>query len=98
MLMWYIDLRANDVFEFETFLSNFEKMSAYTTSCNSLFTITLDDFNDRSSVWWTRDKITIEATQLESLTTVHGFHQLVSQPTHLLPQTLSCIDLIFTDH
>ena len=28
---------------------------------------------------------------------VHRFHQLISQPTHLLPQTSSCIDLIFTD-
>ena len=28
---------------------------------------------------------------------VYGFHQLISQPTHLLPQNSSCIDLIFTD-
>ena len=47
--------------------------------------------------WWTKDKTTIKATQLESLTTVHGFHILISQPTHLLPQTSSCIDLIFTE-
>ena len=33
----------------------------------------------------------------ESLTNVQGFHQLISQLTHLLPQTFSCIDLIFTD-
>ena len=48
-------------------------------------------------VWWTRDKTTIEGTQLECLSSVYGFHQLLSQPTHLLPQTSSCIDLIFTD-
>ena len=58
--------------------------------------ILLGDFNARSSVWWTRDKTTIEGTQPESLTSVHGF-QLISQLTHLLPQTSSCIDLIFTD-
>ena len=34
---------------------------------------------------------------MESLTPVYGFHQLISQPTLLLPQTLSCNDLIFTD-
>ena len=28
---------------------------------------------------------------------MHGFHQLISQPTHVLPQSSSCIDLIFTD-
>ena len=78
-------------------MSKFEKVLSDTTFCNSLFTIILGDFNARSSVWWTRDKTTIEGTQLESLTSVYGFHQLISQPTHLLPQTSSCIDLIFTD-
>ena len=28
---------------------------------------------------------------------MYGFHQLISDPTHLLPNSLSCIDLIFTD-
>ena len=88
---------SQNIFEFENFLSKFEKVLSDTTFCNSLFTIILGDFNARSSVWWTRDKTTIEGTQLESLTSVYGFHQLISQPTHLLPQTSSCIDLIFTD-
>ena len=88
---------SQNIFEFEFFLSKFEKVLSDTTLCNSLFTIILGDFHVKSSVWWTRDKTTIEGTQLESLTSVHGFHQLISQPTHLLPQTSSCIDLIFTD-
>ena len=78
-------------------MSNFEKVLSDTTLCNSLFTIILVDFNARSSVWWIRDKTTIEGTQLENLTSVHGFHQLISQPTHILPQTSSCIGLTFTD-
>ena len=88
---------SQNIFEFEIFLSKFEKVLSDTTLCNSLFTIILGDFHAKSSVWWTRDKTTIEGTQLESLSSVHGFHQLISQPTHLLPQTSSCIDLIFTD-
>ena len=28
---------------------------------------------------------------------MHGLDQLISDPTHLLPNCLSCIDLIFTD-
>ena len=82
---------------YENFLSNFEKLLNYTTSSNGLFIIILGDFNARSSVWWTKDITTTEGTQLESLTGVHGFHQLISQPTHLLPQSSSCVDLIFTD-
>ena len=70
------------------FSSNFE---------NHLFTIIVGDFNARPSARWTRDKTTTEHTQLESLTTVHGLHQLISKPTHLLPQSSSCIDLMFTE-
>ena len=84
-------------FEFDNFLSKFEKVLSDTTSCNSLFTIVLGEFNARSSVSWTRDKTTIEGTGLESLTSVYGFHQLIAQPIHLLPQTSPCIDLIFTE-
>ena len=36
-------------------------------------------------------------THIESLTTMHGLQQLISDPTHLLPNSSSCIDLIFTD-
>ena len=74
-------------------MSNFEKVLNDSTFPNSLFTIILGDFNARSSVWWTKDKTTIERTQLESLITVYWFQQ----PTHLLPQTSSCTDLIFPD-
>ena len=31
------------------------------------------------------------------LTSLHSLHQLVSEPKHLLPQSNSCFDLIFTD-
>ena len=88
---------SQDSFEFEKFLSNFEKVLSHTTLCNSLITIILGDFNARSSVWWTRNKTTIERTKLNSLTSVYGFHQIILQPTHLLSQTSSCVDLIFTD-
>ena len=27
----------------------------------------------------------------------HGLHQLISEPTHLLPTSSTCIDLIFTN-
>ena len=87
---------SKDSFEFENFLSHFEKVLSDITSYNSLFTIILGDFNARSSVWWTRDKTIIEGTQLESLTTVHGFHQLISKPTHLLPNAiLHCFNITF---
>ena len=71
---------SQDDIEFQSFLSNFEIILSDTTTNNALFTTILGDFNVRSSACWTNDKITTEDTKLESLTTVHGFHQLISQP------------------
>ena len=39
----------------------------------------------------------LEGTNTDSLTGMHGLHQQISDLTHLLPNSLSCIDLIFTD-
>ena len=80
---------SEDSFEFQFFLSNFEKVLSYTASFKSLVTIILGDFNVRSSVFWTRENTITEEIQLESFTTVPGFHQLISQPTYLLPQNSS---------
>ena len=37
-----------------------------------------------------------EGSHIDSLTNTYRFHQLISDPTHLLPNSSSCIDLIFT--
>ena len=83
--------------ESENFLSDFDELLSKTASSSSLFTLILGDFNARSLSWWKKDKTTAEGIHLEALTSLHNFHQLVSEPTHLLPQSNSCIDLIFTD-
>ena len=61
------------------------------------FTIILGGFDARSKSWWADGTTSPEGTDIDSLTTVHGLQQLISEPTHLLPNSLSCIDLIFTD-
>ena len=68
-----------------------------TASSSSLFTVILGDFNARSSFWWKNDKTTLERACLEALICLHGFHQPITEPTHLFPTSISCIDLIFTD-
>ena len=94
VLVLYIGLWAKMFLNLKIFSTSWE---SYATSCNSLFTIILCNFTARSSVQWTRDKTKIEGTQLKSLKNMHVFHKLKSKPTHLLPQTSSCIDLIYTD-
>ena len=35
--------------------------------------------------------------QFDTLTSPYGLHQLINGPTHILPSSSSCIDLIFTN-
>ena len=83
--------------KFENFLSDSEELSSKTASLSSLFSLILGDFNTRSSSCWKKDKTTAEGIHVETLTSLYNFHQLISEPTHLLPQSNSCIDLVFTD-
>ena len=36
--------------------------------------------------------------QIESISSLYGFSQLILKPTHILGNSSCCIDLIFTDH
>ena len=83
--------------EFESFLSGFEDMLSSVLFSKSQFTVILGDFNARSSSWWSNDITNPNGILIDSLTTTHGFKQLISDATHILSQSLSCIDLIFTD-
>ena len=64
---------------------------------NPEFSIILGDFNVRSNKWWVGDTQTSEGSQIDSLTTSYGFTQIISEPTHILKNSSSCIDLIFID-
>ena len=39
----------------------------------------------------------MEGTKIDSVTTSYGLEQLITQPTHLLAKSSSCIDLIFAE-
>ena len=49
----------------------------------------------RSTTWWSGDKTATEGTNTEALTFYHGFEQVINEPIHILPNSASCIDLIF---
>ena len=83
--------------QFDDFLSNFEELFNDAHIFQPAFTDILGDFNARSKSWWSGDSTTIEGTRLDYFVSTHSFHQLISEPTHILRISLSCIDLIFTD-
>ena len=59
--------------------------------------ILLGDFNAKSKSWSINDTTTEEGTILENLTSLFGLNQLISDPTHILQHSSSCIDLIFVN-
>ena len=83
--------------EFANFLENFEKLLYQIQQFRSSFVVILGDFNAKSKSWWNKDITSNEGSQIDSLATTYGVQQLVSDPTHILPNSSTCIDLIFTD-
>ena len=80
--------------EFEDFLFNLEKLINQIKQLKPSFTIILGDFSARSSDWWPDDITSPEGTHINSLISIYGFDQLISDPTHILPVSFSSIDLI----
>ena len=60
------------------------KLLNYIKQFRPSFTITPGNFNARFISWWSEDVTSHEGTHIESLTTIHGLQQLISDPTHLL--------------
>ena len=83
--------------KFESFFSGFKDMLSSILFSKSQFTVILGDFNARSATWWPNDITNINGTIIIFLTRTHGFKLLISDATHILSQSMSCIDLIFTD-
>ena len=83
--------------EFELSLTNLENLLADITYRNPHFMLLLGDFNAKSKMWFINDQSSREVSQLESLTSLYGMKQLIAEPSHVLENSSSCIDLIFTN-
>ena len=83
--------------EFADFLENFEKRQYQIQQFRSFFVVILGDFNAKFESLWNEDITSNEGSQIDSLATTYGLQQLISDPTHILPNSSTCIDLIFTD-
>ena len=45
-----------------------------------------------------REKTSYVRAKIDALTTQFGLQQIIKEPTHILAESSSCIDLIFTSH
>ena len=88
--------------ELESFLTKFEHSETYVDSSipvKSSVSVILDDFNAKSTSWWSNEIDSAEGTKSSSrsFSTSNGFHQWIDEPTHIQRNCSSFIDLTFTD-
>ena len=57
----------------------------------------MGDFNARLSNWRKYDVSKNDGIQIDFTTSTHGLEQLINEPTHILSNSSSCTDLIFTN-
>ena len=56
----------------------------------------IGDFNAKSSNWYLNDVTSFEGSQIEFLASQFAMSQVINEPTYILDNSKSCIDLIFT--
>ena len=77
----------------DSLIYNFEKLITDIYCRKADFVLMIGDFNAKSCNWSINDTTTPEGAQLDSITSLYGMKQLISEPTHILQQSSSCIDL-----
>ena len=77
-------------------LENFEANLEFASSQRPNLIVVTGDFNARCSNWWKNDRGSTSGSKTDCITTSYGLSQIRNKPTHILPNSSSCIDLIFT--
>ena len=81
---------------------NFEMRISYKVCSMQFFAksspfsiVLLGDLNAKLSKWYGNDSTSYEGTKIDGITSQFGMQQLINEPTHILPASSSCVDLIF---
>ena len=82
--------------DFEKFKNGWENTILNINNSNPYLTIFICDFNARNTFWCDSDIINTEGLDLSELSSHRNLHQLINTPTHILPNSESCIYLLFT--
>ena len=81
---------------FDSFLNDLKLNLDAITDNNPFLVAAINDFNTRPSSWCINDKSNYERTKIDYLATEYDLKQVINKLTHLLQNSSSCIDLIFT--
>ena len=82
--------------EFSQFKKIWEQTMININKHNPYILIFVGDFNAINTNWWDGDINTSQGLDLDEISSYHGLHQIINNPTHILSNSASCIDLLFT--
>ena len=82
--------------EFQEFKSNLEINLDVLSANNPFLTVMIGDFNAKSSNWYLNDVTSFEGSQIEFLASQFAMSQVINEPTNILDNSKSCIDLMCT--
>ena len=83
---------------FDQFVDNLELTLDEVANYNSFLTVVLGDFDVKSENWHKHDKTSYKGAKIDALATQFRLQQIIKEPTHILAESSSCIDLVFTSH
>ena len=81
----------------DNLLQLFEERLQDIFKLKSSFVLTTGDSNCKNFNWYLGDPVTPQGARVEALTSFYGLNQLIKTPTHLLQNSATCIDLVFTN-
>ena len=81
--------------EFESFAYNLGLNLNSVALINPYLIDVLGDFNAQTKGWYPIGKTTYEGIRIDGITSQLGLEQLIHEPTHIIEERFSCIDLIF---
>ena len=82
--------------KFQEFKSNLEINLDVLSANNPFLIVIIGDFNAKSTNWYLNDVTRFEGLKIEFLASQFAMSQVINEPTHILDNSKSCIDLIFT--
>ena len=88
-----LDIQSKD--EFESFADNLELNVDSIALRNPYLIVVLGDFNAQTKGWYLLGKTTYKGTGIDGITSQLGLEELIHEPTHIVGESSSCIDLIF---
>ena len=81
--------------EFEKFCVSFDLLLNNIDDEFQICSIVTGDFNTCCSSWWKNDITNTPGQDIDPLTSSAGYTQIIDKPTHVVNNSMSCIDLIF---